>query len=728
MTRRAKPITGKSRSVQERRIEPQSGPAPVGVPKHVAAPIALALAALALIAFAPVLGNGFVDLDDFVNILDDHAFRGLGWPQVVTAFTTPRMGIYQPLASLLLSAEYVTCGLDPAGYHRTSLVVHALNAVVLYGLILALVGRWKPALVRAHPGMLAGATGLAVAWFVAHPARTEPVAWVSAQLYLPCALFAMLSVRAYLHAHSPGVGRRSRPWLAGSYALALIAMLFMPGAVCLPFLFLILDASLLDRLASGAGSTAGRIGRAAGLVAEKLPLLLPATALMGAAYWARRSSQVVKHLEYDSVWARLAQAAYGVWFYLVKMVAPFGLSAFYPRPEGGDFRAPIFGVAVIGLVVFSVGVVALRKRVPWLAAVWAAYLLVLAPHLGLIRVGYTIAADRYCYLASILWVIPLAGGLAWLGQRSWPTRTRFATVAAGLALVAGIASLSRTQARTWHNSEALWLHALKWAPGSSQTHVNYATALGEKGDLAAAVTEFDRALAIWPKDADTLVKRGSSLAGQGRFDEAIASYRAALELRPDDAMAYLNLGAALAGRGEYDEAIVQYRKSLSIQPDRAQASVNLGTAYLRQRKLDEATAAFQEALRLEPWNAEAHASLGAVLAMQGKLDGAIAEYQEALREDPDQVPALVNLGIALAQSGRPGEAVATLGKAVRLQPGNADAHFALGATLAGLGRLADAIAEFNEALRLNPGHAQAARLLAMARGQRGGEPSGTSLR
>ena len=72
--------------------------------------MALALAALAWFAFAPVLENGFVDLDDNVNILDNHAFRGLGWSQVVTAFTTPRMGIYQPLASLFLSVSTLPAG------------------------------------------------------------------------------------------------------------------------------------------------------------------------------------------------------------------------------------------------------------------------------------------------------------------------------------------------------------------------------------------------------------------------------------------------------------------------------------------------------------------------------------------------------------------------------------------------------------------------------------------
>ena len=134
---------------------------------------------------------------------------------------------------------------------------------------------------------MVSASGLAVAWFAAHPARAEPVAWVSAQLYLPCISFAMLSLRAYVRAHAPGMATHGRLWLAGSYALGLFAMLFMPGAVCLPFLFLILDASLLGRLDLEATSVAGRIRSATRLVVEKLPLLVPAIALIGVAYWGR---------------------------------------------------------------------------------------------------------------------------------------------------------------------------------------------------------------------------------------------------------------------------------------------------------------------------------------------------------------------------------------------------------------------------------------------------------
>ena len=120
---------------------------------------------------------------------------------------------------------------------------------------------------------------------------------------------------------------------------------------------------------------------------------------------------------------------------------PLRAERLYPRPEGGQFRAPIYGAAVVGLVVVGTAAVALRKRVRWLPALWAAYLLVLAHPPGPDPRGTPIAADRYCYLASILWVIPIAGGLTLLGRLSGLMHIRLATVATGLAVVLGITHL-----------------------------------------------------------------------------------------------------------------------------------------------------------------------------------------------------------------------------------------------------------------------------------------------
>ena len=66
-----------------------------------------------------------------------------GPAQLAWAARTFWLGVYQPLAWLLFEAQYAACGLDPRGYHLTSLALHAANAVALFALILALLDRCR---------------------------------------------------------------------------------------------------------------------------------------------------------------------------------------------------------------------------------------------------------------------------------------------------------------------------------------------------------------------------------------------------------------------------------------------------------------------------------------------------------------------------------------------------------------------------------------------------------
>ena len=150
--------------------------------------VVLLPALAALIAFAPVLRNQFVDYwDDNLNLLENPATMGLDWVRLRWAFTTYHVGVYQPLAWVLLEVEYVLWGLAPWGYHLTSLVFYVAEAVALYALTVVLLVRCR-AIAEIHgPWPVHLGAGLAVALFVAHPLRDEVVAWVSGQPYLPCA-------------------------------------------------------------------------------------------------------------------------------------------------------------------------------------------------------------------------------------------------------------------------------------------------------------------------------------------------------------------------------------------------------------------------------------------------------------------------------------------------------------------------------------------------------------
>ena len=91
-------------------------------------PVSIAL--LSLIAFLPALRNDFVDWDDGINFLENTHFRGLGWEQLRWMWTSHLLYRYIPVTWMTLGLDYNIWGLDPFGFHLTSLLWHTANAVI----------------------------------------------------------------------------------------------------------------------------------------------------------------------------------------------------------------------------------------------------------------------------------------------------------------------------------------------------------------------------------------------------------------------------------------------------------------------------------------------------------------------------------------------------------------------------------------------------------------------
>src|SRR4029077_18104791 len=124
---------------------------------------------------------------------------------------------------------------------------------------------------------------------------------------------------AYLHAFPDDAAPR-RGWLVGALGLFAAALLSKAGAVTLPLLFLILDVYPLRRLGGGPGRWFGPAARRVWW--EKVPFVALSVLFMGLAV-AGRVKEV--HLASVQEWgpsARIAQACYGIWFYVIKTTVP----------------------------------------------------------------------------------------------------------------------------------------------------------------------------------------------------------------------------------------------------------------------------------------------------------------------------------------------------------------------------------------------------------------------
>jgi tetratricopeptide (TPR) repeat protein len=141
----------------------------------------------------------------------------------------------------------------------------------------------------------------------------------------------------------------------------------------------------------------------------------------------------------------------------------------------------------------------------------------------------------------------------------------------------------------------------------------------------------------------------SPLSDKGDLDAAIREFQAAIGINPNYANAHYNLGNAFCRTRNMDAAIQEFQEAIRINPNNADAHYNLGAALASQGNLDAAIQEYQEAIRLNPIDAMAHINLGAAFASRGNLDAAIQEFQEGLRINPNDLKAQTNLGIAIAQ-------------------------------------------------------------------------------
>ncbi len=225
-----------------------------------------------------------------------------------------------------------------------------------------------------------------------------------------------------------------------------------------------------------------------------------------------------------------------------------------------------------------------------------------------------------------------------------------------------------------------------------------------------AISDFNKALEINPKDAEAYFNRGIVHLEKGRYEQAISDYTKALEIDPRNAKVYLKRGNAYEGEGKYKQAIFDYTKALEIDPRDADAYINRGNAYAEKghceqaisENSEQAISDYTKALEINPRNAKAYFKRGNAYEDEGKYDQAILDFDSAIEIDPRDASAYNNRGLVYGKKGQYDQAILGFNKAIEIDPTDADAYINRGIAHVEKGRYEQAISDYTKALEINP--------------------------
>jgi Flp pilus assembly protein TadD len=540
-------------------------------PRHVALACA-GLLALTAVAYAPVLADrsvAFLDIDDDRYIVDNpQVTSGLTARGLVWALTSLRQSNWHPLTWMSWQLDAQVFGPHAWGFHFTNVVLHAMSALLLLGVLVRTTG----ALGRSF-----SVAGL----FAVHPLHVESVGWVSERKDVLSTTFFLLAVLAYcVHASRP------RPWrYLLVFVLTALSLMAKSMLVTLPCVLLLLDVWPLRR----------RWG--AHLIMEKVPLL----ALAGAAValTLRAQAGMMEALAPLSLPAKVGNALVYYVTYIGRTLWPVRLTPFHPNPGVSLGLLPTLGA---GFVLATATGLAWRVRGsrPYVRVGWLWFLGMLLPVIGLVQVGFLATADHYTYVPLIGLFIVLAWG-AYDGFRGFVPGV-WATRISALVVVVALAScvlVTRRHLVVFHDSVALWEHVLEAGPDSAFVHARLGRALDAEGrtvDADAQFAEASRMDSTWRQHDE----RGLALEQAGDLWGARRQFQIALLTAPRDETAVSHLAEQFRSRGELEDAIRQYTTLARIRPSDPSPEAALAHLYEQQGDLARAREHQARALQIEP--------------------------------------------------------------------------------------------------------------------------------
>ncbi len=187
---------------------------------------------------------------------------------------------------------------------------------------------------------------------------------------------------------------------------------------------------------------------------------------------------------------------------------------------------------------------------------------------------------------------------------------------------------------------------LSSAASANQDDADLATALAYALSRGAApqqaAEQFDRAVALRPKDAGLLRDAGAVHLRAGLLESALAHYRAAYRQSNNDISLLGNIVDVLLRMQRGSEALTLVDGTLALAPGAAALHYVRGVVLGALGRQQEERQAYENAIKLDPKLLDAHTNLGVLARDQHRFEDALRHFKHALAIDPEHAGARTN--------------------------------------------------------------------------------------
>lgn len=563
---------------------------------------------VSLVIYANVLNGDFL-LDDTLLIINNDYIKSI--KTVPLLFTTMAFNsklesgynYYRPMQTLSFAVDYSIWKLNPIGYHMTNILIHTLNAFLIFYLIYSLFSH--------HPLAL-----LSSVLFCVHPIHTESVSYISGRSELLVSLFTLLTLVFYI-----GYLKTRDGW---KHLISIFAFIFALLSRETGFLMLVPLFILIAGLRSNLSKK------------SIWSNFLSFTGLVGIYIILRHKVIVPIEISPRSpfpLWLDALNFLNVLIGYTRLMIFPYPLYILRTTEPITSLR-PVF---IIPPVLFLISVttvliiLARRKKYALIFGI-AWFILVL---LYLIRFmhkyhGHIAVEEHWAYLASV-------GFFVILSYLVLSIKRQRIIKATSVFIIVTWSILTVINNRHLKDEIGFYRYNLKFinAYVSVIPRLHFVPALYTRGFYKEAIDEVNFILSIAPENREAYIELGDIYKAMKKFPQAKEAYKKALEIDYFYWQANLRLKQLTEEMGE------SFKDEVDPALSPTEAKV---VSFIRMGNFPEAIKALKEALSVSP-TPKFYTLAGITLGKMGLYNKAIDAFNAALKMDAKYSLALYNLAV-----------------------------------------------------------------------------------